>query len=226
MLIKKYIILGLVILLSFPSYVKGQDDLPSIQFGIKAGPNLGWIKPDAKSYSSEGSVIGFNWGFITEFNISSNYAINTGFNVAYNNGKLKYPYVQDSVESILQRKYNLQYLEIPICLKMRTKQIGYITYYGKIGLGTSFNLRAKSKDVFNVEAETENNIQDDITFMRESLIVGAGFQYSLGGSTFLLFEIVFNNGFSDILNGKNTIDTTIKENAISNYIEFNLGVLF
>lgn len=226
MLKKKNISIGLIILFSLSYSLKAQDAPLPVQFGIKLGPNLGWIKPDAKDYSSEGSVLGFNWGFITEFNISTNYAINTGFNVAYNNGKLKYPYVQDSVEGILQRKYNLQYLEIPICLKMRTKQIGYLTYYGKIGLGISFNLRSKSKDIFNVEPEVENNIQDEITFMRESLIVGAGVQYSLGGSTSLMFEIVFNNGFSDILSGKNTIDPTIKENAISNYIEFNLGVIF
>jgi opacity protein-like surface antigen len=215
-----------VILLSLQFSVKGQDESPTVQFGIKLGPNMGWLKPDANGYTSEGSVIGFNWGFVTDFNISDNYGITTGFNVTYNNGKLKYPYVHNSDSGILQRKYNLQYLEIPICLKMRTKQIGYITYYGKIGLGISFNLRAKAKDVFNVEAEEKNNIQDDINFMRESLVVGAGCQYSVGGSTAIIFEIIFNNGFSDILNGKNTVDPTIKENAVSNYIEFNFGVIF
>ena len=222
----KFISIGLIILTSFAFKAIAQDELQKVQLGIKVGPNLSWIKPDAKNYSSEGSVIGFNWGFLTEFNISTNYAINTGFNVTYNNGKLKYPYKQDTVYGILQRKYNLQYLEIPVCIKMRTKQIGYIAYYGKIGLGISFNLRAKAKDVFNVEPEIKKNIQDEITFMRESLIVGAGIQYSLGGSTSLMLEIIFNNGFSDILKGNNAIDNTIKQNAVSNYIELNLGVIF
>lgn len=219
-------IIGMLLLLLFSNNLIAQNDFPKVQFGIKVGPNLGWIKPDAENYSSEGTVVGFNWGFHTEFNLSTNYAINSGFNVVYNNGKLKYPHKLDTVEGILQRKYNLQYLEIPICLKMRTKQIGYMTYYGMIGLGVSFNLRAKAKDIFNVEPETKNNIQDEITFMRESLIVGGGIQYSLGGSTSLMFEVVFNNGFSDILKGKNSIDDSIKQDAISNYIQFNLGVIF
>ena len=210
----------------FANNSSAQDDLQKMQFGIKVGPNLGWIKPDAENYSSEGSVIGFNWGFIAEYNITQNYAISSGFNVVYNNGKLKYPYLQDAVSGIMQRKYNLQYLEIPVCLKMSTKQIGYITYYGKIGIGVNFNLRAKAKDVFNVEPETKKNISDEITFMRESLIVGGGFKYSIGGSTALMFEVLFNNGFSDILKGKNNVDPTIKQNAISNYIEFNFGVMF
>jgi len=223
---KKYIIIALVFFFTIPVLGFTQDESPPVQFGIKLGPNIGWIKPDANGYSSEGAALGFNWGFITDFNISTNYGITTGFNVVYNNGNLKYPHVQDTVAGIMQRKYNLQYLEIPICLKMRTKQIGYMTYYGKIGLGVSFNLRARSKDVFNVEPEVENNIQDEIVLMRESLIVGAGCQYSIGGSTALLFEIIFNNGFSNILNGNNSLDESIKQRAVSNYIEFNLGVIF
>jgi hypothetical protein len=224
---KHFILLILLSSLICNSVINAQEKkTPRVQFGIKAGPNIGWIKPDAINYSSEGSVVGFNWGFISELNIATNYAINSGFNVAFNNGILKYPHIQESDTGILQRKYNLQYLEVPVCLKMRTKQIGYITYYGKIGIGVSFNLRAKSKDIFNVEPEVKTEIQDEIIFMRESLIVGAGLQYSLGGSTSMMFEIVFNNGFSDFLKGKNSVDPTVKQDAISNYIEFNLGVIF
>lgn len=226
MLRKKYITFGLVLLLFVSFNLNAQEKPNLVQFGIKLGPNIGWMKPNSETYSSDGSVVGFNWGFITQFNLAENYVINTGFNVTYNNGKLKYPHNPDSVEGIMQRKYNLQYLEIPICLKMQTKQMGYFTYYGKIGIGVSFNLRAKAKDVFNIEPEVTKDIKDDITFMRESLIVGAGLQYSLGGNTSLMFEIVFNNGFSDILKGKNSADPTIKQDAISNYIEFNLGVIF
>ncbi len=226
MKMKKYIILGLVVLLFLPSYVKAQEEIPPLQFGIKLGTNIGWLKSDAEDYSSEGSSFGFNWGFITDFNLAPNYGLTTGFNITYNNGKLKYPHVQDTVSGVMQRKYKLQYLEIPLCLKMRTKQIGYMTYYGKIGFGVSFNLKAKAKDVFNVEPEETRNIQDDIVLMRESLIVGAGCQYSVGGSTSITLEILFNNGFSDILKGNNSADESIENDATSKYIEINLGVIF
>jgi len=225
---KKCIVLILASLFSVSNYLNAQDkEKPSlVQFGLKLGPNVGWFKPNSDNYSSEGSVVGFNWGFITEFNVAKNYAINTGFNVVYNNGKLKYPHVHETDTGILQRKYNLQYLEIPICLKMRTNQIGYFTYYGKIGLGVNFNVRAKAKDVFNVDPEVETDIKDEIVFMRESLIVGAGVLYSLGSETSLMFEIIFNNGFTDILKGNNTADPDIKQDAYSSFIEFNIGVIF
>ena len=119
----RYFIPLVLTLLLIPNFINAQEaELPKIQFGINVGPNLGWIKPHTEDYSSEGVVMGFAWGFITDFNFSNNYGISSGFNVVYNNGKLKYPYLQDTISGIMQRKYNLQALEIPVVLKMRTKQ--------------------------------------------------------------------------------------------------------
>ena len=36
-------------------------------FGFKAGPTMGWMKPDAKDYDSDGMNVGFTWGFIADF---------------------------------------------------------------------------------------------------------------------------------------------------------------
>jgi hypothetical protein len=134
----------------------------------------------------------------------------------------------------MNRKYVVKYIEIPLMLKMKTNEIGYITYFGQFGFGTSFNLSAKANDDFVYETTGDNetitnpdvDVKDDVRFLKESLIIGLGIEYSLGGTTSVIAGINFNNGFSNILKGKNDINSEIEEEAISNYLEINVGILF
>ncbi len=37
------------------------------QFGIKAGPNMGWFSTSADNYHNNGVDFGGSWGFIADF---------------------------------------------------------------------------------------------------------------------------------------------------------------
>ncbi|MCF8296393.1 MAG: PorT family protein [Saprospiraceae bacterium] len=214
-----------------------QNEIDKFKFGLKATPTLAWLKPDNNSYEKDGSSLGFAWGAVAEFYIAANYAISTGVNITYSGGSLKYPHQQlitpiDTAIGTLSRKYSMKYLEIPLVLKMKTNEIGYLSYYGLFGIGSSFNLSAKAKDDFSSsdlvggQLTTDDiDIKKDVSFFRESLIIGLGVEYSLGGRTCLMGGITFNNGFTDILKGNNSIDGS-EQKAISNYIELNIGILF
>lgn len=231
---KKQLFLLLIIIFLSSSSVLSQQK-PFV-FGFKAGPNLGWLKPDTKDYTSTGAQVGFNWGFIADFFLMENYAITTGFDVIFLNGGLEMPYgitlPDDTVMTAgtLERKYKLKYIQIPVTLKMKTNELGKFKIFGQIGLGTNFLIGAKADDSFTSDDyssnETDVDIYDDITFMRESLIIGGGAEYSLGGSTSLMAAIVFNNGFMDILNGKNPVDPTVNNKATSNFVSFEVGIVF
>lgn len=224
------IISGLVLI--FVSGVFAQHK--PFKFGFDISPNVGWLKSDESNYVNDGSEVGFSWGFKSEFFLMENYTISTGFNVVYLNGRLSYPHkeIRDEVETIgvLHRKYNLKYLEIPLSLKMKTKEFGKIRYYGEIGLGTSFLISAKGKDKFETAAGTvpgeQEDIKNEMTLGRESLILGAGIEYSLGGSTALIFGLKFDNGFTDVLKDMNTFDPEVYNSAINNYLEFKMGIIF
>ena len=204
-------------------------------FGFKAGPTMGWMKPDAKDYDSDGMNVGFTWGFIADFFLMENYGIATGFDVVFLNGGLKMPASvkngELTVAASLNRKYKLKYIQIPVTFKMRTREIGKFRIFGQIGLGTSFLIGAKADDEITSDyggtsTEEDVDIYDDITFMRESLILGAGVEFNLGGSTNLMAGFTFNNGFMNILKGKNTAYPTINNKANANYIAFEVGIVF
>ena len=205
-------------------------------FGLRAGANMGWVKPDSDGYNSEGVVMGFTWGFIGEFFIMENYAILTGFNVNFNGGKLEYPYqIQIAGETFmtqgtLHRKYNLKYLQIPLCLKMQTELSDKFRLFGKIGLGTAFNLSAKGTDEFVWEGGSQSfskkDIEDEVALMRESLIVGGGIEYILKGSTAIIIELTYDNAFNNMLTGGDPGLTTSSPKAFHNFVELGAGIVF
>jgi hypothetical protein len=165
-----------------------------------------------------------------------NYGITTGFDVVNLNAGLKMPASMKNdgggqLDGILDRKYSLKYIQIPVAFKMQTKELGKFRIFGQIGLGTNFLIGAKANDEFIPEegatvSEDDVDIYDDITFIRMALILGAGVDFSLGGSTKLVAGIYFNNGFMNVLDGNNTYDPTLVNKAKANYLSLELGIVF
>jgi len=204
------------------------------RFGVTVAPNLAWLSPDTKDYKNDGNHLGFSWGFIADITLTENYFVKTGINMDYLNVKLVYPDsmivatsgTTDTIFGNTHRKYKLQYIEVPLTLKLRTNQFGKVAYYGEIGLGTAFNLKAKAKDQFEPTGdESESDIKDDIAFMKESLIFGAGLEYFIDNSTSLIFQITFHNGLSNILKGENNVSHETQR-AHLHYFQLNVGVMF
>lgn len=219
----------LVLLLTLFTFA-AKAQYPPYSFGLKAAPQISWIKPNVDTYEAAGAKIGFAWGFIAEFNFTENHSICTGFNMLFNGGKLKFPAIQDGETGTMTRDYALKYVEIPVSLKMRTNDINGLRYFGRIGIGTALKIGAKNTDEFTPEGGTtitskKANYKDAALF-RESLMVGLGAEYEIKEGPKLGVELTFNNGLTNILNGKNTLDTSVKEKATSNFFELAFSVIF
>ncbi len=218
----------LVLLLSLVTYAANAQ-YPPYYFGLKAAPQISWMKPDVDDYDSDGIKPGFSWGFIAEFNFTENHCFATGFNMLFNGGNLKFPATVGGVAGSMSREYFLKYVEVPLSLKMRTNDMGNMRYFGRIGLGTAFKIGSKKIDEFtpvtgSVVTSDKSNY-NDIAFIRESLIVGLGAEYKIKEGPKLGVELVFNNGFTNILTGKNT-STSVEEKAKPNSFELAFSVLF
>ena len=224
---KKSIILIALVSLFIINGAKAQEK-PFV-FGVRIAPSIGWMKPDHTSYQNQGSDVGFSWGFMAEFHLMENYAVNSGCNISYLNSTLEYPDTRDGEDGTLNRGYRLKYVEIPLTLKMRTNDFNGISYFGLVGFGAGFKLSAKAKDKYTNslgQVNEELDISDDIKAMRVSMILGVGMEYAAGGDTKVLGGINFNNGINDILKGQNTTTTTINHKAINNFFELYVAVLF
>lgn len=208
---RKLLLLVTIILSTLSTYAQDQK----FHFGLKITPSMAWIKPDNKDIERDGYKLGFSYGVQTEFRIQENYAIASGVQVSYRGGKLKLVYddslnIPDAVVN-----YKLQYVEIPMALKMKTNEFNKIRYYGMFGLSPGFIIRA------NYDTDDEDGIdaKKDINVFNVNMLIGAGLEYTISGSTALTGGIEFNNGFFDVFDGKDA-------KGVSNYLGLNIGVLF
>lgn len=226
----KKLVFVLLIFISTASFAQ------KVRFGFHIDPSLAWLQPDIKQISFNGMKIGFNYGLIVDFNLSDNYALSTGLAISHNGGKISYDSAYAALPESFPNEYfpagskviyNLQNLEIPIGLKLKTNQIGYITYFAHISGFTRLKLSA----VGDVETPNSTNdinsekILDDVRLLNFAWEVGGGIEYSLGGRTALLAGIYFNNGITDVTKPKK-ISTNLDGKVIGNYFTLRLGLLF
>lgn len=232
---KKIIIIACLISFSFALNAQ-EKATKKFRLGAKVSPDLGWFVNGAKGYESNSVKFGFSWGFICDIAFAKNYFFSTGFNVSTANGILDFPHQMkitetDTVQTKgnLTRSYTMKYLEIPITLKMRTREFGKFTFFGQIGLGAGFCIKAHAEDVFTYgsanKLTTDDNIRSSTSFFRASLILGLGAEFSLGGSTSILMGLGYNNGFFDVLKGTNSI-SGVEEDAKSSFVDLSVGIIF
>ncbi|SDC17541.1 porin family protein [Williamwhitmania taraxaci] len=195
------------------------------RFGIFADPQFFWLKTDSKNLESNGTRTNFNVGMALEKYFAKRYAFLTGISMNGVGGQLNYNvattiHTSDGDKVLTPGTgvlYKLQYLSIPLGLKFCTNEIGYLTYYAHVGVTNHVLIRAKADiDAQNVSGE---NVRDEINLYTASYQIGAGAEYSLGGSAALQLGVTYSNGVIDVLKSSDF-------NAISSGVSIRVGVMF
>ena len=213
-------------------------------FGLRIGPTLNWLKTDYSetidstkySLASNGATVGFTYGLMLDFNFTENYAICSGLDVAYRGGSLKYTTYKDAMNNnVTTKSFSNEYVELPLTLKLKTNEIGYMRYFIQFGGSLDINIRAHAdidstvinNGILQKGSSSGENVYGEINPFTMSLIIGAGVEYSLQGHTQLYAGITFKNGFIDVLKDKQLDNTSYANySAISNYLALNLGIFF
>lgn len=182
--------------------------------GLQLSPNFSFSDPRDLTHHADGSLAHFGYGFVFDAMFTDAYAIGTGVNIFYSGGSSVYFEESDTAEGMTIEKVRLdgkwQYVEIPLTFKMRTKQIGYITYHGQFGVGMGLNVRAEgvrsllgqmAVDSLGVPGafmtaeeplSQEVPLADQTRLFRPSMIIGLGLERSLMGSTAILVGVRYN----------------------------------
>ena len=203
------------------------ESLSAQQFkiGVFADPQITWLKPDSRNTSSTGSVMGIDGGVLFDKYFQKNYAFQTGVSLGTVGGGLQFgnhitftAYGEDTTLAPgTSVDYRLNYISVPVGLKLRTNQIGYFSYFARLGFLNQFNIdaRATSSD----GALNDSDISKEIFFYDLSYYFGLGVQYNLSEDTALLMALNYNSGFIDV-----TSDDDIK--AFTRSISLRIGIIF
>lgn len=251
-------------LLATLAMTAGQAQISGYKIGIKVSPNISYMKSENGDITIEKAPLKFGFGLVVDKMFADKYAIGTGVNVYRVGGNTRYMYetTVDDVSCIydLTRDYKLTYVEVPLTLKLRTSPIGGITYWGQFGAGISYLYKAYGDDQVQMKYDNQdvggayrsnigslvmdngNEIQKELMPVRASMIIAAGIEYPISGSTAIMAGITYNGGLISTYKSKDevvkltsdkptfssdkkSVETTGR-NIAANLIELNLGIIF
>jgi len=196
-----------------------------VKFNVEVDPQFAWFSSDEETVEPDGSIFHVHTGLNMDFYFAENYAFVLGVGINNLGGNLLYADSTEFsskgetllVEPNQSVKLNLQYIDIPVGLKLKTEELGYATYFLQLGFNPMINLNAK--------ASSEDKSFDKVD-IKESIIsfylgyhVGRGVEYKLGGSTALIGGVRWSSGFTDVTDND-------RANVTLNALSIHLGILF
>ena len=185
--------------------------------GLVLEPNWAFAMPRDYTHEALESRLHFGFGFVFDYKFTDRYAVGTGVNVFRTGGVTGHlVHVVDSARiDFVEQRMSLQYVEVPLTFKMRTKEIGYTTYFGRFGVGLGINVRAEA-DVRRHVSWAQNQLADppiwvptastetpaftrtdvaaSTALFRPAMIVGLGMERRLLGSTAVVLGVTYNLG--------------------------------
>ena len=210
-----------------PAPQQSTSEDQKLMFGLKLAPTYCWFSLESDELDSDGGYVGYTYGVMTDFRIATNYYLATGIEISQRGGKFKSQFpLPDTTFSftpgtVTQR---LQFVDIPVSLKMKTKEIGYMRYYGSFGFLTGFLIKAnwdidyESSAIPDIDKSSNMSYYGSFNF---GLLLGAGFEYKFSGNTAFTAGLQYHNAFVDMLS-EDAGDGTLK----SSFVGLNLGIFF
>ncbi|MEX0813858.1 MAG: porin family protein [Chitinophagales bacterium] len=198
---------AIILLLFVSTLVQARVD-QKVSIGLMANPIVSWLRIDNGNIERNKAKFGIEYGVLTDIHFTENYALSTGLSVMLQGGTMTY--TNNSLDTLgdTRVKMSLHYINLPLYLKLKTNEMGYITYYGEFGIINQFRIKgsadAERADPYQFN-ETVNITKKDnelgirSQFYNMSLHIGAGIEYSLGTRTKIQAGLFYNNGFVNII---------------------------
>ena len=184
----------------------------NFRLGLSINPNIGWYR-----YNDDGiegsSKLGFSYGLIADLGFAENYYFSTGLLINSIASKATYPATEDSPAASydLQR---LQYVDIPLTIKLKSIENETGRFYGQFGFTTGFKVSGKQR----LEGQTNKTGIDKDDLFRLGLQIGGGKEWKLSENLDLMTGLSFNNGFTRAINNSGKPKTS--------YLALNFGLFF
>ena len=223
---RKTLLLSVLIVLSVSSFAQ------NFRLGFQASPQMSWMSSSKSGITNLELRPGIKYGLEADIFLAGmpRYILNTGLYVA--NHSFSAHYVTDDPFFIndvtfsdpVNIYYKLNYIEIPLDIKLKSDQFYRMTFYGQFGLSNMINLSASatSSDA-KFSGDNLNNGVNKRTIRPYNLcmIMGGGVEYDVGGNTALNFGLQYSNGLIDVTDISN-----LNEKTIFNSFRLVLGVMF
>ena len=215
---KKIVFSAMLIAISVIGYSQ------TTRLGVCLNPHFAWFTENTDLMKSNGTRTGISGRLVIEHYFAKNYAFATGILLGSFGGKMVYNdsivfKTNDTEETVppqVDVKYKMQFITLPIDLKLKTNQIGYMSYFARLGFNAQVNIGAKADAPPALDNDAAGK---EVGIFHLAYHFGGGLEYGVGGNTAIILGIDYSNGFIDIL-------TKQKARQSLSYLTINAGVMF
>lgn len=182
-----------------------------LKFGLKLGPNLGWVSSGSEVTENHGARLGFGAGLVVDYYLTNVFAASTGVDFSF--CRMKYSFIGykkplsflSEEQVMVSRILKASCLEFPIKVKAKFNVVESFGAFVEAGLGLGFNLKDYGKDEYKLLfVEYNSNSYVDYTnqyrAFQPSLIFGLGGLYEINRNLSVFAQLSFHHAFSNAFN--------------------------
>ncbi len=199
------------------------------RYGICVAPVISWFKTDVENVSNKGARTGFLFSISAERHLTDNWHFTSGLAFTTASARLvnadnSFFRFSDHTSTIAAGEtviYRLQYISMPVGIKIKTTEKGYFTYFAEFGLDPKIVINGRvdipSIDIKGKFAMTE------IRRFNAGYHLTAGAEYSLNGNTSLVLGLGYETNIFDITKDFESMQT---DRTIHKLLKFIIGLNF
>jgi hypothetical protein len=222
---KKIALLSLFCCLSLAAFSQ-------VKLGLRVAPNISFNSVNSENsfnnVDNDGSALRFSAGPIADFFFADNYAFTTGLWYTVKRVGLSGNLADGSSA---RSSYNIQYLQLPIGLKLFTNEVAPdVRIYFSLGGTFDFKLAEKQKDESGNFLYQSARTSDKKAFrpVDAGLLFGTGAELVMGANTVLFGGFNYNRGLVNSLGGVeysgNRLNRDIR--LTNSYFSLEVGIKF
>jgi hypothetical protein len=174
-----------------------------VEIGLKLSPsvtNLRAESPANRSFQNEKSKLTIGGGLIVDYFFGQNYAFSTGLQLVGKGGTISF--LDPINDRRYEQKIGVQYLEVPVSVKLFTNDITTDTkLYFQLGgtLGGAIAARIDgNKRYISPTTGDESKALDHVITPEIAALLGFGVEYQLGQSTKVLAGLSYHRGLLNV----------------------------
>lgn len=207
-----------------------------VEIGLKVSPSLGYNRftnPKDTKLVSEGTRVHFGGGIVLDYFFGENYAFATGLELMGKGGNMSYAYsftdaAGNNVNRISSEKleFGLQYLQVPVTLKLFTNDVApdtrvYFQVGGELGGLIGARIGGEKTDA------NGNKFSKRFNTPEAGALLGAGAELQMGKSTKVFGGLSYHHGLTDISDKTFLPEIESRDIKFQNsYFCFDVGMKF
>ena len=199
------------------------------RYGVYAAPVISWFRTDVEDVSNKGARAGFVLSISAERQLTDNWHFNSGLAFSTASARLvdandSFFRFSDHTSTVAAGEpviYKLQYISVPVGIKIKTTEKGYFTYFAEFGLDPKVVINGRV-DIPSIGIKGENAMTE-IRRFNAGYHLTAGAEYSIDGSTSLVLGFGYETNIFDITKDFESLET---DRTIHKMLKFIFGINF